>query len=112
MRLSAEGRFTFQSSLAATDAERTNPWLLLGRTFADGAIPVIADANSMTYVLHRALGEDLVLAGQPAPVRFVGALRDSVLQGELLMSDANFRRMFPAQAGYRVFLVEHTARRG
>ena len=28
---------------------------------ADGAIPVIADANSMTYVLHKKLGDDIVL---------------------------------------------------
>ena len=42
----------FQDSLAATDAERANPWLLLSATEPDGAIPVIADANSMTYVLH------------------------------------------------------------
>jgi hypothetical protein len=45
-----------------------------------------------------------VLAGHPTPLRFVGALRDSVLQGELLMADAT-RRLFPEQAGYRVFLV-------
>ena len=31
--------------------------------FPDGAIPVITDANSMTYVLHMKLGEDLVLSG-------------------------------------------------
>ena len=49
-----EGRFAFQSSAATTEAERRNPWLLLNRVESDGAIPVIADANSMTYVLHRA----------------------------------------------------------
>jgi hypothetical protein len=52
------GRFAFQSSLAETAEERANPWLLLDREFADGAIPVIADANSMTYVLHMKLGDD------------------------------------------------------
>ena len=57
------GRFAFQSSLAETPEEQANPWLLLNREFPDGAIPVITDANSMTYVLHMKLGEDLVLPG-------------------------------------------------
>ena len=60
-RFLREGRFAFQSSLATTDAERANPWLLLERVEPDGAIPVIADANSMTYVLHKKLGDDIVL---------------------------------------------------
>ena len=51
----AEGRFNFQSSLDHDDRERANPWLLLTRQEKDEAIPVIADANSMTYVLHRSL---------------------------------------------------------
>jgi len=66
----AEGRFVFQDSLASTDEERANPWLLLNRDEPDGAIPVIADANSMQYVLHRALGEEMAVAAlsaRPAP---------------------------------------------
>ena len=64
-----EGRFAFQQSLAVTDAERANPWLLLRREEPDGAVPVIADANSMTYVLHRRLGEDIVIT-HGGPSRF------------------------------------------
>ena len=61
-RSSTAGRFAFQGSLAATDAERANPWLLLEpRSRGDGAVPVIADANSMTYVLHKQLGDDIVV---------------------------------------------------
>jgi len=107
------GRFTFQSSLAATDEERANPWLLLRQQQPDGAIPVIADANSMTYVLHRKLGEDVTIpgAGGPLRLRLVGALRDSIFQGELLMSQANFLRLFPEQEGYRFLLVEAPAER-
>ena len=102
------GRFVFGESLASTDAERANPWLLLRRQEPDGAIPVIADANSMTYVLHRQLGDDIVLArgGGALRLRLVAALRDSIFQGELLMSEANFLRVFPEQEGYRFLLVE------
>ena len=104
----AQGRFAFAASLAETDAERANPWLLLRQPQPDGAVPVIADANSMTYVLHRGVGEEMVISsgGTDVRVRFVAALRDSIFQSELLMSEASFLRLFPDQEGYQVFLVE------
>ena len=103
-----EGRFAFQGSLAATDAERANPWLLLRREEPDGVIPVIADANSMTYVLHRRLGDDIVIVqgGREIRLRLVAALRDSLFQSELLMSPRRFTEAFPEQAGYQVMLLE------
>jgi ABC-type antimicrobial peptide transport system permease subunit len=101
------GRFAFQSSLDRNDDELANPWLLLRRRLDDGAIPVIADANSMTYVLHKGLGDDIVITrnGQIITLRLVAALRDSVLQGELLMSDESFLRLFPDREGYQAMLV-------
>ncbi len=103
-------RFTFQSSLARTAEEKENPWLLLNGEAEDDAIPVIADANSMTYVLHRKLGDQIILnkggGGSAIRLRLVGALSDSVLQGELLMSEKNFLRLFPEQEGYRFFLID------
>jgi len=103
-----EGRFAFAGSLAETEAERANPWLLLRRQEADDAIPVIADANSMTYVLHRRLGEDIVVerGDRTIRLRLVAALSDSILQGELVMAEGPFLELFPAQEGYQVLLVE------
>jgi ABC-type lipoprotein release transport system permease subunit len=104
----AAGRFAFSSSLAATPAESENPWLLLQRQETSGAIPVIADANSMTYVLKRALGDEIAIphGGGAVRLKLVAALYDSIFQGELLMSQANFRKLFPEREGYQVFLVE------
>ncbi len=101
-------RFVFQDSLAVTSEEKDNPWLLLNREFADGAVPVIVDANSMTYVLHRKLGDDFILdlGNGPLRLRLVGSLADSVFQSELLMAEANFLRLFPDQQGYRFFLID------
>jgi putative ABC transport system permease protein len=101
-------RFSFQSSLATNNEEATNPWLLLNRQFADGAVPVIADANSLSYALHLKLGEDLVIQHRDRPVRLrvVAALADSLFQSELLMSETNFIRLFPDQQGYRFFLID------
>ncbi|HWJ54968.1 MAG TPA: FtsX-like permease family protein, partial [Vicinamibacterales bacterium] len=103
----ASNRFSFQQSLTA-DA---NPWRLIEQPQADGAIPVVADANSMTYVLHKALGDEIVVShgDRSIRLRLVGALDDSVLQGELVMSDANFTALFPEQQGYRLLFVDAPA---
>jgi putative ABC transport system permease protein len=110
-RLIDAGRFSFQGSLAATDPEKANPWLLLTATLPEGVIPIAADANSMTYVLHKSLGDEMVLtnAGTPVRLRFVAALKDSVLQGELLMSEPHFTKLFPEQQGYRFLMIDAPA---
>jgi putative ABC transport system permease protein len=104
-----EGRFTFSASLAETDAERANPWRLLDRPAGDGPVPVVADATSLQYVLHASVGDIFSMdigADRPLELQFVGAIADSVLQGELIMSEANFTRLFPSQQGYRYFLID------
>jgi hypothetical protein len=100
-----ENRFTFQNSI---EKQQQNPWLLLNHEFADGAVPVIADANSLTYVLHLKVGDDLIVDhdAQPLRLRIVAALSDSIFQSELLMSDKNFVRLFPDEQGYRFFLID------
>ena len=65
----------------------------------------------MTYVLHRKLGDELLVSrtnGDPARVRFVGSLADSIFQSELLISEANLLRLFPDQGGYSLFLLDVT----
>ena len=105
----AEARFSFQNSLASTPAEKQNPWLLLESEIQDGAIPAIGDANTIQYILHLAVGRELTIHGdngKPARLRLVAALRDSLFQGELLISEANFLRLFPEQEGFRFFLLD------
>jgi ABC-type lipoprotein release transport system permease subunit len=107
-----DARFAFQSSLAETPEERANPWLLLNRELEDGVVPVITDANSMTYVLHLKLGDDFVLPGSsehPVKLRVVAALSDSIFQGELIMAEQPFLRLFPEWDGYRFFLADAPA---
>src|SRR5215469_14605603 len=92
-------QFRFQDSVVRTP----NPWLLLESEAADGVIPAIADANSMTYSLHRKLGEEFMV--DQTRFRIVAALEDSLFQGELLISEKNFLRLFPDVEGYRFFLL-------
>jgi ABC-type lipoprotein release transport system permease subunit len=109
-----EGRFAFAASLAATDAERANPWLLLDRLPEDGTVPAIADANSLEYVLHHRLGDVMEIdrgTGAPLRLRFVATLRDSLFQGELLVAERPFLAAFPDDPGYRFFLIDAPAAR-
>lgn len=108
-RLIDEGRFTFAASLAATDQERANPWILLRQPQGDGAVPAIVDATSLQYVLHAAVGDEVVIdaeTARPIRVRIVGTLADSVLQGEIMIGETSFTRLFPEIAGYRVLLAD------
>ncbi len=110
-----EARFAFQGSLANTDAEKANPWRLLSSDLGESVIPVIADANSMTYVLHLELGDEISVNasnGTQIRMRLVAALADSIFQGELLMSEKNFLKSFPDQEGYRFFLIDSVPDKG
>ena len=101
-----ERRFEFQKSLAETAEEKANPWLLLQRDAEAGAIPVIADASALEYVLHRGLGESFAIGDTGVRVRVVGALRPGLMQGELVTGERHFLKAFPGADGFRFFLVE------
>lgn len=103
------GGFEFHSSLAETDDDKRNPWTLLDKELASGAIPVIGDYNSVKWLLHLGLGQDLTITderGNPVRLRIVAMLAGSVLQGELIMAESRFVEQFPSIAGYSFFLIE------
>ena len=63
----------------------------------------IADANSITYILHRKVGD--VFEADGVKLRLVAALDDSIFQSELIVSEQNFTRAFPDVQGFRYFLI-------
>src|SRR6185503_3210752 len=44
--------------------------------------------------------------GQPFKVRIVGAVANSILQGSLIIDEAEFVKRFPSEAGYRMWLID------
>ncbi len=107
-------RFAFAMTEASTPEEKENPWKLLERTLPDGAIPVIAEQNTVLWQLKTFVGGTLTMpdeTGREVKFRIVGTLQDSVFQSELLMGDANFRKLYPHEEGFRVFLVQTSADR-
>jgi len=103
------GRFSFQDSMTSTPEHKQNPWLMLESRLEDGSIPAIGDANTIQYILHLSIGSYITVRagnGLPVRLRLVAALRDSILQGELVISEANFLSAFPEQEGFRFFLLD------
>ena len=102
-------RFSFAASMAESAEEQANPWLLLHRTFDDGAIATIADQTTLRYVLHLGIGDDFTFTPEghaPVRLRIVGALADSFLQSELVIGERAFVQLFPRHEGYRVWMIE------
>jgi ABC-type antimicrobial peptide transport system permease subunit len=104
---------TFMEAMRFTFANRAkdvgNEWTLLDEPQPDGSIPVIADDESAKYILHLGLGETMPLTdagGRPRQLKLVATLGGSIFQSQMLMGEANFRELFPAQAGYQMVLVE------
>jgi ABC-type antimicrobial peptide transport system permease subunit len=84
-----------------------NLWPSLNAKLADDSIPAIADDNSLEYSLHRKVGDVFELNG--ARFRIVDALHDSIFQSELLISEANFLKLYPDVEGFRFFLLKAPA---
>ncbi len=100
--------FRFARSIAATDAAGATPWRLLGAVGTNGVVPAIVDATSLQYVLHASVGDVITIdadTARPIELRIVASLDDTVLQGEILISERAFRQLFPDIVGFRMFLV-------
>lgn len=72
-------------------------------------IPAWVDANSLQYVLHKSVGDEIVLdADSPKPIRLrvAGTLSDSIFQSEIVIGEQDFVKTFPEQQGFRMFLAE------
>ncbi len=105
----SRGGFAFASSLAQDENEKINPWLLLGREQTDNSIPAIADLNTVMWILHSGLGKTMEIEdaqGKSVTLKFVALLKGSPLQGELIVSESNFERLFPGRAGNQFFFIE------
>jgi hypothetical protein len=108
------GGFRFGDTLAEAAEEKENPWLLLKKAQPDGAVPFVVEQNSAMWMLKIGVGDTIDQpdeAGNPVKFRLVGTLIDCPLQSELFIADESFRRLYPRQEGYRVFLIDPPASR-
>lgn len=101
--------FAWAAHAAAEDAP---PWSVLAPVpRSDGVVPVVLDFNTAMYSLklYGGVGSRFTIrdeVGNAVTVRVAGLLKNSVLQGDLLMGEADFLRLFPSASGYRFFLID------
>jgi len=90
----------------ATFALLSKPW----HPDSPQPIPVILDENTARYSLglNGQIGDTYTIenaAGQQTDLQVVGLLRNSIFQGDLLVSEENLLKLFPDTDGYRYFLI-------
>ncbi len=69
----------------------------------------IGDSASIQWALGKKIGDTLTYIderGDKLAVRLVGALANSILQGSLIIDEAEFTRRFPGISGYRMFFID------
>ncbi|MEN1680606.1 MAG: FtsX-like permease family protein [Planctomycetota bacterium] len=103
-RLLQRGGFAFA---AAADADR--PWQPLTDAAAEPT-PVALDYNTAMYSLklYGGIGSQLTIrdaADNETPLTVAGLLKNSILQGDLLLGEAAFLELFPEASGSRFFLI-------
>jgi ABC-type antimicrobial peptide transport system permease subunit len=130
--LAERNAFTFAKVLKGLPAG--NPWGLLrsadshvranrvpeprglsGLRSEEDAIPAIGDAASIQWALGRKLGDTIEYTderGQKFKVRLVAGVAHSILQGNLIIDEAEFVKRFPGETGYRMFLIDGPSNTG
>lgn len=105
--LAERGAFAFQQIQQMEYVER--PWDLLRQDLGDGVIPAVGDYPTVFWGLGKTIGDDLIYRsrdGRDIHLRIVGMITSSILQGNLIISEAAMRRYFPEVEGYRAWLID------
>jgi len=108
-QLQMRGSFTFAGAMQ--DAADKEKWNLLNRDLGEDVVPAIGDYATVIWALGKSVGDELQYSddkGKSFRLRIVGLLKNSILQGSLLISEDEFVRRFPSEDGYRVFLIDCT----
>jgi len=106
-QLQMRGAFGFRETIEGTEKE--NAWQLLNRDLGKDMVPAIGDYPTIIWALGLSIGDELEYSdekGRRFRLRLVGIMRNSILQGSLLIAEDEFARRFPSEEGYRMFLVD------
>jgi len=88
---------------------QVNRWDLLTADYGKDVVPAIGDSATITWALGKSIGDEIQFVdekGQKFNVLLVGMLKESILQGSLIISEDNFVKRFPSEQGYRMFLID------
>ncbi|HAV64799.1 MAG TPA: hypothetical protein DCY13_20830, partial [Verrucomicrobiales bacterium] len=104
------GREAFTFAAVADGAVDASLWQLLGQTdLSEDEVACIGDFNSLMWALQKQVGDTIDMTdelGRPFKLRIVGAVKNSILQGNLVIDEQKFLKRFPGESGYRMFLID------
>jgi hypothetical protein len=109
-QLQMRGAFRFIDVVEG--AKREDAWDLLARDEGRDIVLAIGDYATVIWALGKSVGEELEYSdekGRSFKLRIVGMLKNSILQGSLLIGEDEFVRRFPSEDGHRMFLVDTPA---
>jgi putative ABC transport system permease protein len=106
--LASRDAFTF-AQVEGDVPEGSSAWSILSNIEPDGTIPGIADFNSIMWAMGKSVGDVLVFQntqGETFRVRLVAAVANSILQGNVIISESAFIKQYPNEPGYKTFLLD------
>ncbi len=92
--------------------EKSDPalgWNLLSQDYGDNVVPAIGDMNTIRWSLGKSVDARLQYTdekGRTFDILIVGMIGNSILQGQLVISEDDFIRKFPSASGYQQFLID------
>ena len=95
--------FTFVTTLEGAG------WNALKNDDNADIVPAIGDQATVVWGLGRAVGDEIAYtddSGRPFRVRIVGIIANSILQGNLIVSERAFIDKYPSHAGYHRLLID------
>ena len=101
------GSFSFARTKAGAETEAA--WDLLNDYEDEDVVPAVGDYATVYWALGKSVGDELDYIdekGRRFRLHLVGMLKNSVLQGSLLISEDEFIKRFPSEDGYRVLLID------
>jgi ABC-type antimicrobial peptide transport system permease subunit len=101
------GAFGFVDVVEGGDM--SDGWGLLEQGQGDDVVPAIGDYATVVWALGKSVGEQVEYTdekGRAFKLRIVGMVKNSILQGSLVISEDEFMKRFPSEDGYRVFLID------
>jgi putative ABC transport system permease protein len=106
-QLQQRGSFTFTKVIEG--AETKEAWNLLKRDLGPDIMPAVGDYATVIWALGKSVGDQLEYnddKGNSFKLQIVGLLKNSILQGSLIIDNDEFVRRFPSEEGYRMLLVD------
>jgi len=102
-------RNSFSFDQLADHVDKIKPWPGLDISYGNNVIPGYADQTVITWGLMKSVGDTLLYTnefGEDLRIVLTGGLSASVFQGNLLISESNFKKHFPSINTSRLMLID------